>query len=35
MPEEFILETRGLTREFKGFVAVNNVELKVKRGHIH
>ena len=31
---EFILETRGLTKEFKGFVAVNNVDLKVQRGHI-
>jgi branched-chain amino acid transport system ATP-binding protein len=32
---EFILETKGLTKEFKGFVAVNNVDLKVHRGHIH
>jgi branched-chain amino acid transport system ATP-binding protein len=32
---EFILETRGLTKEFKGFVAVNQVNLKVRRGHIH
>src|SRR5215208_4561218 len=32
---EFILETTGLTKEFKGFVAVNNVDLKVRRGHIH
>src|ERR1700757_1483115 len=30
-----ILETRGLTREFKGFTAVNGVNLKVKRGSIH
>jgi len=30
-----ILETRGLTKEFKGFVAVNQVDLKVQRGHIH
>ncbi|MGY4831236.1 ABC transporter ATP-binding protein [Sphaerotilaceae bacterium SBD11-9] len=30
-----ILETRNLTKEFKGFVAVNNVNLKVRRGHIH
>jgi branched-chain amino acid transport system ATP-binding protein len=30
-----ILETRGLTKEFKGFVAVNQVDLKVRRGHIH
>jgi len=33
--EEFILETRGLTKEFSGFVAVSNVDLKVRRGHIH
>jgi len=32
---EFILETRGLTKEFRGFVAVNQVDLKVRRGHIH
>ena len=35
MAGEFILETEGLTKEFKGFVAVNNVDLKVRRGHIH
>jgi len=32
---EFILETHGLTKEFKGFVAVNQVDLQVRRGHIH
>ncbi len=32
---DFILETRGLTKEFKGFVAVKQVDLKVRRGHIH
>ena len=32
---ECILETRGLTKEFKGFVAVNGVDLKVRRGSIH
>ena len=32
---DIILETRDLTREFKGFVAVNQVNLKVQRGHIH
>jgi branched-chain amino acid transport system ATP-binding protein len=32
---DIILETTGLTKEFKGFVAVNNVDLKVRRGHIH
>src|SRR4026209_34101 len=32
---ETILETRGLTKEFEGFVAVNGVDLKVQRGSIH
>jgi branched-chain amino acid transport system ATP-binding protein len=32
---EYILETRGLSKEFKGFVAVNAVSLKVRRGSIH
>lgn len=32
---EIILETRGLTKEFKGFVAVDGVNLKVRRGTIH
>src|SRR5438105_6543113 len=35
MAEEIILQTRGLTREFKGFVAVNKVDLRVRRGTIH
>ncbi|MEY2896392.1 MAG: hypothetical protein RL669_661, partial [Pseudomonadota bacterium] len=35
MSTEIILETRGLTKEFKGFVAVNDVNLKVTRGSIH
>ena len=35
MAGDIILETRGLTKEFKGFVAVNGVDLKVKRGSIH
>jgi branched-chain amino acid transport system ATP-binding protein len=30
-----ILQTRGLTKEFKGFVAVSNVNLCVRRGTIH
>ena len=30
-----ILETRGLTKEFSGFTAVNSVDLKVQTGHIH
>ncbi|MBA2549182.1 MAG: ABC transporter ATP-binding protein, partial [Burkholderiaceae bacterium] len=32
---DVILETRGLTKEFKGFIAVDNVSLKVRRGSIH
>ena len=35
MAEDFILETAGLVKEFRGFVAVNGVDLKVRRGHIH
>jgi len=35
MADDFILETRQLTKEFKGFVAVRDVALKVRRGHIH
>jgi branched-chain amino acid transport system ATP-binding protein len=35
MAEDTILETRGLTKEFKGFVAVKDVSLKVRRGSIH
>jgi branched-chain amino acid transport system ATP-binding protein len=35
MTSDTILETRKLTKEFKGFVAVNQVDLQVQRGHIH
>src|SRR5215467_8322844 len=35
MSDDIILETRGLTKEFHGFVAVNNVDLRVRRGQIH
>ncbi len=35
MTGDTILETRGLTKEFKGFVAVDHVDLKVRRGSIH
>src|SRR5260221_2887798 len=35
LADEVILETRGLTKEFKGFGAVKDVYLKVGRGHIH
>ncbi len=32
---EAILETLGMTREFRGFLAVNNVDLRVQEGTIH
>ena len=35
MSDDFILETRELVKEFKGFVAVNGVSLRVRRGSIH
>jgi branched-chain amino acid transport system ATP-binding protein len=31
MTQDVILETRSLSKEFKGFVAVNDVNLKVRR----
>jgi branched-chain amino acid transport system ATP-binding protein len=35
MPDNTILATKGLTKEFKGFVAVKNVDLTIRRGSIH
>ena len=35
MADEAILETRQLTKEFKGFVAVKDVSLRIRRGTIH
>ena len=35
MSSDIILQTRGLVKEFKGFVAVNDVNLQVRRGTIH
>lgn len=35
MSDSPILVTQSLTKEFKGFVAVSQVNLTVKRGHIH
>ena len=32
---KYILETKNLTKEFRGFVAVDDVNLQVQRGHIH
>ncbi|HZP87294.1 MAG TPA: ABC transporter ATP-binding protein [Burkholderiales bacterium] len=35
MPSDILLETRALTKAFKGFLAVNGVHLEVRRGTIH
>jgi branched-chain amino acid transport system ATP-binding protein len=35
MSNEFVIETRGLTKDFKGFTAVKDVSLKIRRGAIH
>jgi branched-chain amino acid transport system ATP-binding protein len=35
MTSDVILETEGLTKEFRGFVAVRDVNLRVRRGTIH
>src|SRR5467141_2645162 len=35
MPTDLILETEGLTKEFRGFLAVKDVSLRVRRGTIH
>lgn len=35
MTTDFILQTQKLTKEFKGFVAVDKVDLQVRRGTIH
>jgi branched-chain amino acid transport system ATP-binding protein len=32
---DYILETEGLTKEFRGFVAVSDVGLRIRRGTIH
>jgi len=35
MSDDVILETRKLTKEFQGFVAVNGVDLRIRRGAVH
>ena len=35
MADDIILQTQGLTKEFKGFAAVEDVNLSVRRGSIH
>ncbi|MBK1852072.1 MULTISPECIES: ABC transporter ATP-binding protein [unclassified Marinobacter] len=35
MSDQYVLETRNLVKEFKGFIAVNDVNLQIQQGHIH
>src|SRR5699024_10412785 len=35
MGEDAILSADGLTKEFRGFIAVDNVDLRIQRGTIH
>ena len=35
MSDDYIIETTALSKQFKGFTAVNSVNLKVKRGAVH
>src|SRR3546814_19432963 len=35
MSGDYILETQGLTKEFRGFVAVRDVSLSIRRHTIH
>ena len=35
MADDVILEAQGLTKEFRGFFAVNNVDLRIRRHSIH
>jgi branched-chain amino acid transport system ATP-binding protein len=35
MTSDVMIETQGLTKDFRGFTAVNDVSLKVRRGTIH
>jgi branched-chain amino acid transport system ATP-binding protein len=35
VPSDWIIEAEGLTKEFAGFVAVNGVDLRIRRGSIH
>ena len=32
---QWVLETRNLSKEFKGFLAVTQVDLRIHKGHIH
>jgi branched-chain amino acid transport system ATP-binding protein len=33
--DDYVLQTKGLTKDFRGFTAVKNVDLNVRRGTVH
>src|SRR3546814_7474761 len=33
--DEYVLETKGLTKEFKGFFAVRDVDLRIRKGAVN
>src|SRR5919106_1014026 len=33
--DDLVIETRGLSKQFAGFIAVQDVDLRVRRGSIH
>lgn len=35
MADDFVIETRDLSKSFRGFMAVSGVNLRVRRGSIH
>jgi branched-chain amino acid transport system ATP-binding protein len=35
MSQDWIIEAEGLTKEFAGFVAVNGIDLRIRRGSVH
>jgi branched-chain amino acid transport system ATP-binding protein len=35
MADQYVLETQGLTKDFRGFTAVKDVDLRVRRGTVH
>ena len=35
MTDDVLLETRALTKQFQGVIAVSNVNIRVRRGTIH
>jgi branched-chain amino acid transport system ATP-binding protein len=35
MADQYVLETQGLTKDFRGFTAVKDVSLRIRRGTVH